>query len=88
MKYRRKPVVVEAEQFDGTGECAVRLYLVHLNNATPISRWFCETLEGPLEAKEGTWIITGQDGEHWPVAADKFDALYEPVAEARTVERA
>jgi hypothetical protein len=36
-----------------------------------------ETLEGPLPAEEGDWIVQGQQGEQWPVRPDVFRKQYE-----------
>lgn len=38
-----------------------------------------ETLEGPLHASPGDWIITGVKGERYPCKPDVFAATYEPV---------
>ena len=39
------------------------------------------TLEGPLTARPGDWIIEGARGEHWPVRGDVFAEDYEPVTD-------
>jgi len=36
-----------------------------------------ETLEGPLKADVGDWIITGIRGEKYPCKPDVFDKTYE-----------
>ena len=36
-----------------------------------------ETLEGPLPAEDGDWIVQGQQGEQWPVRPDVFRKQYE-----------
>ena len=38
-----------------------------------------ETLEGPLLARAGDWIVTGIAGERYPVKPDIFAATYEEV---------
>ncbi len=40
-----------------------------------------QTLEGPLRAAPGDWIITGIRGEQYPCKPDIFEKLYEPVEE-------
>ncbi len=40
-----------------------------------------ETLEGPLHASVGDYVITGVQGEVYPIKADIFEATYEPVKE-------
>ena len=37
------------------------------------------TLEGPLRAAPGDWIITGIRGEQYPCKPDVFEKTYEPV---------
>lgn len=38
-----------------------------------------QTLEGPLHASPGDWIITGIRGEQYPCKPDVFKKTYEPV---------
>ena len=38
-----------------------------------------QTLEGPLRAAPGDWIITGIRGEQYPFKPDVFEKTYEPV---------
>ncbi|HVL39892.1 MAG TPA: hypothetical protein VM328_10930 [Fimbriimonadaceae bacterium] len=40
------------------------------------------TLEGPMRADVGDWIIRGVKGEFYPCDPDVFAATYEPVEEA------
>lgn len=37
-----------------------------------------QTLEGAVPYVTGDALLTGIDGERWPVARAKFDAMYEP----------
>lgn len=38
-----------------------------------------QTLEGPLRAAPGDWIITGIRGEQYPCKPDVFEKTYQPV---------
>ncbi|HFI0405727.1 TPA: hypothetical protein ACGOYB_001831 [Streptococcus suis] len=38
---------------------------------------YIETLEGTMKASAGDWIITGVDGERYPVKPDIFARTYE-----------
>ena len=38
-----------------------------------------QTLEGPLRAAPGDWIITGVNGEQYPCKPDVFEKTYESV---------
>ncbi len=88
-KYRKKPVVIEAEQFDGTREHAHELSVKYASNVWPdtgergeyLGRLVIDTLEGRMYANKGDWIITGIKGERYPVKPDIFEATYEPVEE-------
>ena len=76
-KYRKKPVVIEAEQFwshdkpwpDGVIQCEP--------DPEKPKDFRIETLEGPHHVSEGDWIITGVQGEKYPCKPDIFDATYE-----------
>lgn len=37
----------------------------------------CETLEGPVPYSVGDAIMTGVQGEHWPITRAHFDQMYE-----------
>jgi hypothetical protein len=41
------------------------------------------TLEGPVKYSAGDGLLTGTEGERWPVARDIFDSSYAPVAPNR-----
>jgi hypothetical protein len=41
------------------------------------------TLEGPMHYSAGDALLTGTEGERWPVTRDIFDVSYVPVAPAR-----
>jgi hypothetical protein len=46
----------------------------------------CETLEGPVRFHAGDAILTGVQGERWPVRRDLFLATYQPVSPTRAEE--
>ena len=76
-KFQKKPVVIEAVQYDGTDECARRIGLEITVTETGI-----QTLEGFMRASPGDWIITGVKGERYPCKPDVFEATYAPVSDA------
>ncbi len=39
-----------------------------------------ETLEGPLNAQAGDWIVRGRAGEQWPVRPDAFRQQYQAIS--------
>ena len=82
MKFRKKPVVIEATQWFKMGDhpAVIRRLLATSLSATPVP-WI-ETLEGGHIVTPGDWIITGVKGEHYPCKPDIFEMTYEPVNES------
>jgi hypothetical protein len=82
-KFRKKPVVIEAEQF--TYDSKDRVFnFITCNKAAdfdecgnPILK--IQTLEGIMIANLGDWIIKGVKNEFYPCKPDIFEATYEPV---------
>jgi hypothetical protein len=74
MKFRKKPVVIEAQQYRNADSWPEGVY-----RAPDGSEAYIETLEGKLHVSEGDWIITGVKGEKYPCKPDIFEATYEAV---------
>ena len=86
MKFRKKPVEIEAQQWDGD-----------VRKGHPVTNWindnggvarytpgpeqklYIETLEGNMEASAGDWIIKGVNGEFYPCKPDIFEKTYDKV---------
>lgn len=81
MKYRKKPVVVEAWQFLPDGSNADRLATMspYISIHTHTGKLMVSTMEGLLFADPGDWIIKGIKGELYPCKPDIFAAVYEQV---------
>jgi hypothetical protein len=81
MKFRKKPVVIEAFQLtkDFLMETCTDSKGLKMNGDGTIS---IPTLEGEMLANIGDWIITGVKGERYPCKPDIFEATYERVEEA------
>jgi hypothetical protein len=90
-RFRKKPVVIDAIQWDGTLECALQIKSWTdgkvLPNAIPCNEgrsllWdgtlTAHTLEGPLNVSRQDWIIRGVQGEFYPCKPDIFEQTYEP----------
>ena len=85
--FRKKPVVVEAVQFDGssTSIVAIRKWISGKIYAKPSvatrdrRSMLIHTLEGIMEVRPGDWVIKGIEGEFYPCKPDIFDKTYEPV---------
>ena len=77
MRYRKKPVVIEAWR---NVEGAVHPdWLQGPGVAFAGDVVIISTLEGVQKANAGDWIIRGVKGELYPCKADIFEATYEPV---------
>ena len=80
MKFRKKPVVIEAMQFTDAlkfEELAAFMRGATFNIYERSVK--IHTLEGIMEASPGDWIIRGVKGEFYPCKPDIFTATYEPV---------
>lgn len=79
MKFRKKPVVIEAVQYDGTKENLAAI--LRLGNSIMLysDHLVIKTLEGNHRADIGDWIIKGVKGELYPCKPDIFKLTYEPV---------
>ena len=77
MKYRKKPVVIEAVLWNGQ----VSEWFIILNNfgVKDSLVGVIETLEGPMKVSYGDWIVRGIKGELYPCKPDIFAATYEVV---------
>ncbi len=92
-KYRKKPVVIEAFQYDGDlmnkdgifygpkwAEEAYKtgvLFYQEIENSP--SELFVKTLEGNHHASVGDYVIKGVNGEFYPCKMDIFEETYEKV---------
>lgn len=83
MKYRKKPVVIEAIQYDGTNrnDILIKLGLNSIGEDFLSRDLFIETLEGDMKASKGDYIIKGVKGEFYPCKPDIFEMTYEQVIE-------
>lgn len=77
MKFRKKPVVIEAYQFfewdiDCKGVCSG-------GNEIPYPH--IHTLGGVIKVSKGDWIIEGVNGEFYSCKPDIFEKTYEKVLE-------
>ncbi len=75
-KYRKKPVVIEAEQW-WPGKEIAGVHVPVPGDGEPGIR----TLEGYMTVSPGDWVITGVAGEKYPCKDAIFRATYEPVDE-------
>ncbi len=80
MNYRKKPVVIQAVQFDGENQLAVSSFITGLHAVRP-DAIIISTYEGDMQASPGDWIIKGVRGEFYPCKPDIFELTYETAPE-------
>lgn len=80
MKFRKKPVVIDAVRWTGSNgqEIADALGFPYIEGKGD-SPFLIHTLEGTMRAEVGDWIIKGVKGEVYPCKPDIFEATYEAV---------
>jgi hypothetical protein len=102
MRFRKKPVVVEALLWDGK---TIDPMIEFLHSGAPLPKApddphvetgigfvpalgeiYIPTLEGTMTAKPGDWIIRGVAGEFYPCKPEIFEQMYEPTESATTGE--
>ena len=84
MKYRKKPVVIEAIQYQREGNITEVQDFVgpFLKYDPDKNKYAVETLEGTSYfLVKGDWVIKGVNGEFYPCKPDIFEKTYEPVIE-------
>ncbi len=78
MKFRKKPVVIEAMQLTNKNVLDVYHWIgSHVEWDIDPAELKIRTLEGTMVASEGDWIIKGVKGEFYPCKPDIFGATYE-----------
>jgi len=89
MKYRKKPVVIEAVQFTGSNPDEIRAFcgdkvIINYDDSrweigvgAPIAIITIPTLEGTMAVSAGDFVIKGIQGEFYPCKPDIFEQTYE-----------
>lgn len=86
MKYRKKPVVIEALQFKDNAHCLEELANFIDDQDLRVDftdkehpKIILQTLEGEITASVDDYIIKGVNGEFYPCKPDIFEKTYERV---------
>jgi hypothetical protein len=80
MKFRKKPVVIEAVQWTGNNLEEIRQFTQNIATYSSLSDLLIiPTLEGNMTAIPTDWIIKGVKGEFYPCKNDIFEQTYEKV---------
>ena len=83
-KFRKKPVVIDAIQWNGKWNDIKELFPIE-NASSPtninyeLGQVTIHTLEGDMVANLTDWIIKGVNGECYPCKNEIFLKTYEPV---------
>ena len=89
MKYRKKPVVIEAIQWNGDNLNEIKEFVGEsldysiidtawkVGKGAPHVLMKIHTLEGDHECTKGDYIIKGVQGEFYPCKPDIFEQTYE-----------
>lgn len=78
-KYIKKPVVIEAIQFNGYNVEEVKSFCEDRCITGFLDRVIIKTLEGNMSACIGDYIIKGVKGEFYPCKPDIFKETYDEV---------
>ncbi len=89
MRYKKRPVEIEAFQFNGSSSDCGRIRLWVEGGDCPVKGGIgtqdcgrtidIETLEGVMTARAGDYIIKGIVGEFYPCKPSVFEMTYEAV---------
>lgn len=85
MKYRKKPIVIEAIMFNGHNSSEIACwsegaaYVRGIMLPAEEREMEISTLDGTMRANCGDYIIKGIKGEFYPCKPDIFEATYEKV---------
>lgn len=89
MKYRKKPIIIEAFKYDGDlmgadGNYYVPNWAIEAHRSKDLcyiddGELYVCTLEGELRVDVGDYIIRGIEGELYPCKPSIFEATYEAV---------
>lgn len=88
MKYKKKPVIIEAIQLlnnnSSIEECLKFIYNVFITDddietIKNDKHIRIQTLEGDMKASFGDYIIKGVNGEFYPCKLDIFEKTYESI---------
>ena len=79
-KYRKKPIVIEAVQWDGDINALKVFPKKDIKNVRlRDGELYIQTLEGEMHCSNNDFIIRGINGEYYPCKLDIFEKTYEEV---------
>jgi hypothetical protein len=87
VKFRKKPVVIDAVRYPEDGELITDEMLELFGDVDCVMKTCnppylsIDTGSGFARCEVGDWVIKGVKGEYYPCKPDIFEATYEPVLE-------
>jgi len=81
-KYIKRPITVEAIQWDGSVESAAEVIEFGLGSvmySADLNKMICQTLEGSMVVGVNDYVIKGINGEFYPCKPDIFEKTYDEV---------
>ena len=88
MKYRKKPVIIDAEQWLGSEESFKKILSLGLVPWSPgdmgSNTFYIKTLEGDMIVRLNDWVLKGVRGEFYPCNPKIFALTYEEVLNGTT----
>jgi len=84
MRYRKKPVIIEALQWTGTNIKEVMQFaedMIYIHGSGEDIKLCVKTIEGTEFLKHGDYIIKGTKEEFYPCKPDIFEMTYEKLME-------
>lgn len=83
MKFKKKPVIIEAIQFGAMNVDVIEAFVGGDIGKDSQGNTVIATLEGAMKVSLGDWVIKGVKGEFYPCKPDIFEMTYEAVAEQK-----
>lgn len=81
MRYRKKPVVIEAIKYSKKNIGRALDFCNELKYNPHNNEYYVQTLEGAMLVRDGDYIIKGVKGEYYPCKPDIFVQTYEVVSD-------
>lgn len=87
-KYRKKPVIIDAVQFDGKDNASIIQFISECTFGEPPSKFYkigvngkhyIRTIEGDMLMSDKDFLIRGVNGEFYRCKPDIFEKTYELV---------
>ena len=86
MKYRKKPVSIEAVKYERANVKKLKCFYDKLKYNPHNDDYYVETPKGHMKVEDGDFIIKSVNGDFYPCKADIFYETYEPDIDKTEVE--